>query len=60
VRELPSAVLRAAIARVHGELSGDGDESSAYAGFRSSLPTRPEEHPDFADDDDEGEADALG
>jgi FXSXX-COOH protein len=35
--EVPSAALRAAIARVRAELSGDGDESAVYAGFRSSL-----------------------
>jgi FXSXX-COOH protein len=35
--ELPSAGLRAAIVRVREELSGNGDQSAAYAGFRSSL-----------------------
>lgn len=35
--ELPSAALRAAIARVRKELSGNGDKSAVYAGFRSSL-----------------------
>lgn len=39
VSELPSLVLRAAIARVREELSGNGDESAVYAGFRSSLRT---------------------
>ncbi len=38
--ELPSATLRAAIARVREELSGNGDESAVYAGFRSSLRAR--------------------
>jgi FXSXX-COOH protein len=35
--ELPSAALRAAIVRVCEELSGSGDQSAVYAGFRSSL-----------------------
>jgi FXSXX-COOH protein len=39
VSELPSPVLRAAIARVCEELSGNGDQSAVYAGFRSSLRT---------------------
>jgi FXSXX-COOH protein len=37
VSELPSPVLRAAIRRVCEELSGNGDQSAVYAGFRSSL-----------------------
>lgn len=41
--ELPSAALRAAITRVRGELSKDGDSSGTYAGFRSSLRSRPME-----------------
>jgi FXSXX-COOH protein len=39
VSQLPSPVLRAAIVRVCEELSGDGDQSAVYAGFRSSLRT---------------------
>jgi FXSXX-COOH protein len=35
--ELPSAALRAAIVRVREELSGNGDQSAVYSGFRSSL-----------------------
>lgn len=37
LNELPSAALRAAIVRVREELSGNGDQSAVYAGFRSSL-----------------------
>lgn len=43
LNELPSATLRAAIARVRDELSGDGDQSAIYAGFRSSLRAGPTE-----------------
>jgi hypothetical protein len=35
--EVPSTALRAAIIRVHEELSGNGDKSAVYADFRSSL-----------------------
>lgn len=35
--EVPSAALRAAITRVHRELSASGDKSAVYADFRSSL-----------------------
>jgi FXSXX-COOH protein len=40
LNELPSAALQRAITRVRDELSGDGDRSAIYAGFRSSLPVR--------------------
>jgi FXSXX-COOH protein len=58
--EVPSAALRAAILRVRAELSGHGDQSAAYAGFRSSLPTKRQEDQDLAGSDPADEdTDAL-
>lgn len=57
--ELPSTALRTAISRVRRELSSHGDESSVYAGFRSSVPSRPMTPADCGDDEC-GEGDALG
>lgn len=59
LRELPSAVLRAAVARVRRELSGGGDEPAIYADFRSSLPTRATRHADSSDGGEGGEVDAI-
>jgi len=55
--ELPSAALRAAIARVREELSGSGDQSAIYAGFRSSLPDR---HMESPSSEDGNESNAAG
>jgi FXSXX-COOH protein len=43
LNELSSPALRAAIARVRDELSGDGDQSAIYTDFRSTLRGRPTE-----------------